>query len=140
MAFPFHKQQIFAGIGFAAISFALLLTGIAGGGMLQASVFDGEGLIEGLTKAQTEIEGTGIREETDIVIAIGQVINFILMFAAILAFVAFVVAGFMFILGFGSDASIQRAKKIMIWSIVGLVIIVFAFVIVEFIINAATAP
>ena len=59
---------------------------------MQASVFDGEGLIEGLTKAQTEIEGTGIREETDIVIAIGQVINFILMFAAILAFVAFVVA------------------------------------------------
>jgi len=138
MAFSLHKQQIFAGIGFALVACTLLFTGVAGGGMLQASVFDGDGLIEGLHNAEAEIEGTGIREETDIVIAIGEVINFILMFAALLVFIAFVVAGFMFILGFGSDASIQRAKKIMIWSIVGLIVIIFAFVIVQFIIEATT--
>ncbi|HLC75506.1 MAG TPA: hypothetical protein VJB82_00070 [Candidatus Peribacterales bacterium] len=139
MASLLHVRQIIESIGFALIAFAILFAGIAGGGALKASVFDGDGLIEGLSTAGEELDDTGIREETDIVVAIGEIINFALTFAALLAFVAFVVAGFMFILGFGSDSSIERAKKIMIWSIVGLVVIVFAFVIVQFIVDAATA-
>ncbi len=106
---------------------------------LLATVFDGDGLITGLEEAGTQIEDTGVRTEDDIIVVIAEIINFILLFAGIFAVVAFVVSGFMFILGFGSDQSIQRARKIMIWAAVGLVVIIFAFVLVEFIIDLAVA-
>jgi hypothetical protein len=108
-------------------------------GALLAQVFDGGGLVDGLSQAQGEISGTGVRDDTDFIAAIGAVINFILTFAGIFAFVAFVAAGFVFILGFGSDSANQRARKIMIWAAVGLVVIIFAFVLVQFIVDFATA-
>lgn len=125
---------------FLAVVVALLLYGVQGGGFLTAQIFDGDGLVDGLDKAKTEL-GTksGIRDDTDLVDAIVAVINFILLFAGIFAFVAFVVAGFMFILGFGSDQANQRARKIMIWAAVGLLVIIFAYVIVDFIVDFATA-
>jgi len=38
----------------------------------------------------------------------------------------------------GSDSSVQRAKKIMIWSAIGIFVIAFSFVITEFIVEIAT--
>ena len=124
-------------IGVMAVGY----TQVSGDSSLLASVFDGEGLIGGLDEARDEIdtEDTGIRTEDDIIVAIAEIINFVLLFAGIFAVVAFVVAGFMFILGFGSDSSIQRARKIMIWAAVGLVVIIFAFVLVDFVVDLATA-
>ncbi|HLD07922.1 MAG TPA: hypothetical protein VJB60_02560 [Candidatus Peribacterales bacterium] len=107
------------------------------GGSLTASIFDGAGLLGGLFAAQAELPA-GVRTDTDVIFVIADIINFALMFVAIIAVIGFIVAGFMFILGFGSDASIQRAKKIMIWSVVGLLVIIFAFVIVQFVVNIAT--
>lgn len=124
-------------IGVMAVGY----TQVSSESSLLASVFDGEGLVGGLEEAREEIETeeTGIRTEDDIVHAIADIINFVLLFAGIFAVVAFVVSGFMFILGFGSDSSIQRARKIMIWAAVGLVVIIFAFVLVDFIVDLATA-
>lgn len=102
---------------------------------LLAQVFDGGGLREGLDKAQSELAGSGIREETDIIIVIVSVINNILPYAAIAAVVAFIVSGFLFILGFGSDTAIQRAKKIMIWSAVGIVVILLSMVVIRFVLD-----
>jgi hypothetical protein len=112
---------------------------VRGIGPLTAQVFDGDGLIGGLNQAQSELSGTGIREESNLVIVIVAVINAVLPYAAIAAFIAFVVSGFLFILGFGSETAVQRAKKIMIWSAVGLVVIIFSFVLTSFIIATATA-
>lgn len=109
------------------------------GTRLLAQVFNGGGLVDGLNKAHTELSGSGLRDETDIVLVVVAVINAILPYAAIAAFITFIVSGFMFILGFGSDAAIQRAKKIMIWSVVGLIVILFSFVITSFIITTATS-
>lgn len=106
---------------------------------LLGQVFNGAGLIGGLNQAQAELSGSGLRGETDITFAIVAIINAVLPYAAIAAFIAFVVSGFLFILGFGSDAAIQRAKKIMIWSAVGLIVILFSFVLTSFIITTATA-
>jgi hypothetical protein len=106
---------------------------------LTASIFDGAGLIGGLGAAQSELSGTGIRTSSTLGGSIAAMINFLLTFAAIFAFVAFVIAGFIFILGFGSDQANQRAKKIMIWSAVGLLVIIFSFVLTQFIVNLGTA-
>jgi hypothetical protein len=122
-----------------ALLVALLFLSQLGGRSLIARVFDGGGLLGGLGQAETELSGSGLREEDDIIIVIVAIINFFLPFAAVAAFVAFLVSGFMYILGFGSDTAIQRAKKIMIWSAVGLVVILFSFILTKFIITAATA-
>lgn len=114
-----------------------LLISIDGGG-LRASIFDGTGLPGGLREAQANLSGSGIRMDTDLILVIVSLINAILPYAAIATLVAFLTAGFLFILGFGSDTAIQRAKKIMIWSAVGLVVILFAFILTEFIIDIAT--
>ena len=100
-----------------------------------ASIFDGDGLIEGLNKAKNELSGSGIREEDDLIIVIVSIINALLPWAAIAAVVAFIVSGFLFILGFGSDTAIQRAKKIMIWSAIGLVVIILSIVIISFVLE-----
>ncbi len=71
----------------------------------------------------------------DIRTKVVNVLNFVLSFLALIAVITIIVAGFLLILGFGSDASIQRAKKIIIYTIVGLVVIFFARIIVEFILQ-----
>ena len=115
-----------------------LLISVDGGG-LRASVFNGAGLVGGLGAAQSNLAGSGIRMDTNLIIVIVSIINAFLPYAAIATLVAFITAGFFFILGFGSDGAVQRAKKIMIWSAVGLVVILFAFIITEFIITFALA-
>lgn len=102
---------------------------------LLAQVFDGDGLLQGLQKAKDELSGSGIREEDDLIIVIISIINALLPWAAIAAVVAFIVSGFLFILGFGSDTAIQRAKKIMIWSAIGLVVIILSIVIISFVLE-----
>ncbi|MBT3835565.1 hypothetical protein HOF56_04965 [Candidatus Peribacteria bacterium] len=102
-----------------------------------ASVFEGGSLEDGLNEAQ-QLATDGIRPDS-LEDAIVNIINFALGFVALIAVTAFIVSGFIFILGLGSDASIQRAKKIMIWSAVGIFVIVFSFVITEFIVELATS-
>ena len=129
------KRALLAGL------FLLIAVFIAyrGGVPLTAQVFDGAGLVGGLGEARNELDQSGIRDDVDFVQAIASVINFILLFAGIFAFVAFVVAGFIFILGFGADQANQRAKKIMIWAAVGLVVIIFSFTLTQFIVDFTTA-
>lgn len=69
---------------------------------------------------------------SDIREAIVSVINFALSFLALIAVLTIIVAGFFLILGMGSETSSQRAKKIIIYTIIGIVIIFFVRVIVGF--------
>jgi|GEM_PF-1840324 hypothetical protein len=101
-----------------------------------ASVFEGGDLESGLTEAEQLATG-GIRED-GLEDAIVSIINFALGFVAIIAVTAFIISGFIFMLGMGSDSSVQRAKKIMIWSAIGIFVIAFSFVITEFIVEIAT--
>lgn len=135
---PFKKLLL--PLLFAAGSLVLLLVVTPAGGSLLGSVFNGGGLTQGVDDARTEIANTGIRDETDIVFVIGVILKFILFFAGIAAVVAIIIAGFLLILGFGSDASLQRAKKILIWAPVGLLVIILAFPLVNFVIDLATTP
>lgn len=141
-----QEKHITLGVVFGLAAALLVFVGVVasgGGGSLSAtvssSIFDGEGLPAGLEKASNELSNTGIRTETDIVVAIGKIINYILMFVAIIVFVMILIAGFILIFSFGSDTAIQRAKKILIWSVVGLVVIILAYVIVEFVVQILTA-
>ena len=120
------------------IAAVLLLTSFQGL-ILRAQVFDGGGLLGGLGRAKSELGGSGIRLDSNILIVIVRVLNAALTFLAVAAVVAFTVSGFMFILGFGSDTAIQRAKKIMTWSAVGILVTLLSYILTAFIIGIALA-
>lgn len=61
--------------------------------------------------------------------------NFALGFLALLAVIAIVVAGFMLVLSFGSEEARDRAKRIVLYTILGLLAVFFARMIVSFFLN-----
>ncbi len=67
----------------------------------------------------------------DIRQVITDVLNTVLNFVGLLAVVAIVIAGIWLIVGMGSDDSKDRAKKIILYTVIGLVIILLAKLIVS---------
>lgn len=95
-------------------------------------VFGGEGLQGGAEIVRENIEGVGIIEEGNIVDTIIFIIKYVLIFAGILAFFAFIWAGFLYITSFTRDENTESAKKAMMYAAIGILIILFSWVIVEF--------
>lgn len=97
-----------------------------GGGTFLASVQDGLNQVSGvdLPKGGVGVNASGVREK------IVVTLNFLISFLALIAVIAIIIAGLLLILGAGSDASVQRAKKILIYTLVGLLVIFFSRVIV----------
>lgn len=67
----------------------------------------------------------------DIRQVISNVLNTVLNFVGLLAVIAIVVAGIWLIVGMGSDDSKDRAKKIILYTVIGLIIILLAKLIVS---------
>lgn len=117
-----------------AVVFALSLSmGIfaehAAAPLVQAVAPSAVGIGAGLDKIKGNVDipvgnGQNLRE------TIIDIINFVLSFLALAAVIMIIVAGFILVLGGGSEASATRAKKIILYTIIGLIIIFFARVIV----------
>ncbi len=81
----------------------------------------------------------GKAEGTEAVsIVIGQIIKVILGLIGAIALLMFVYGGVMWLTSQGSEEKIEKGKKILIWAIVGLVVILTSYVAVSFVINALT--
>jgi len=65
-----------------------------------------------------------------------RVINIMLGFLGIIAVVLILAGGFMWMTAAGNDDSIATAKKVMIAGVIGLVIVLAAFGIAKFVVNA----
>ena len=68
---------------------------------------------------------------------VAQVVNAVLNFVAVIALVLIVIAGFRIMLSQGDEPARDGAKKTIIYLIIGIIIIVFAKAITNFIINTA---
>lgn len=99
-----------------------------------APVFEGSGLQGGAELVENEIKGsgTGIIEEGSLIKAIIFVIKYLLIFSGILALFAFLYAGFLYIKSFGDDGDTDTAKSAMINAAIGIIIILFSWVVVDF--------
>lgn len=115
--------------------FCIVITQSSGVLFATLAVPSGGGLPAGLVKAKIGLSGTGIRNDADLQPSINRAIAVALPYVGIAAVIAFVVAGMYLILGFGSDESAAKAKKIAFWSVVGLAVIVLSTVIVRTIIG-----
>lgn len=99
--------------------------------VLAESVFDGPGLKDGVNEA-IGIEGPAhgtFRE------SVAKMLGYVLNLVALAAVVAIVAAGLYLILGMGTDESKTKAKNIMLYTVIGLALIVLARVIVGLYIN-----
>ncbi|MDO8468690.1 MAG: TrbC/VirB2 family protein [Candidatus Peribacter sp.] len=76
------------------------------------------------------------RGPTDLKQAIQQVIQKVLDFMTLIAVVMIVVAGIRYIISQGEESEKDKAKKMIIYVIIGLVIILIARAIVTFVIGA----
>lgn len=66
---------------------------------------------------------------------ITAVINFILQFAAALAVLMIVLGGIRYITSAGNEDALKQGRNIVLYAIIGLVIIILSFVIVNFILT-----
>lgn len=73
--------------------------------------------------------GNGLRE------TVVNVINVLLTFLGIIAVVLFIWAGFLMMTSGGNDEAVEKGKKTMIWAAIGIIVILFAYVIVNFVIG-----
>jgi hypothetical protein len=91
-----------------------------------AAVFDGGGIQEGVGIAGTIaglLQGDARTTTTNILITV-------LSYMALASVVTIVAAGIYMIIGFGSDDNKDKAKNIVIYTLIGLIIILFARVLV----------
>ncbi|MDD5751446.1 MAG: hypothetical protein PHS73_02915 [Candidatus Peribacteraceae bacterium] len=102
--------------------------------VLSAAVYSGGGVEEGISQAGG-ISGVESGEPREI---IGNIVNKLLGYVALIAVVTIIIAGLYLILGFGSDTSKNTAKNIVLYTAIGLLIILLSKAIVQFFIDLAS--
>jgi len=60
-----------------------------------------------------------------------RAINYLLSFVGALAILAIIIAGMRLIIGTGNEQQAETAKSILKWAIIGLIIVMFAWVIIR---------
>jgi hypothetical protein len=75
----------------------------------------------------------GGADEDSLVIAIGKIINVIIGFLGIIFIVLIIYGGFMWMTAQGNEAQVEKAKKILIRSIIGVIIILISFIVTWFV-------
>lgn len=76
---------------------------------------------------------TGLRPQTDIKAALVDIITRVLDFILIIAVIFVIVAGIRLIVSGGNDEQKDKAKKTIIYVIIGIIVVLFARVIVTFV-------
>lgn len=79
--------------------------------------------------AKTSLASTGITHTDNAGDYIKKLVNFSLPYLTLAAFLGYVVAGFMYVTAFGNDQQMEKAKKILIWSTVGLILVILSYAI-----------
>lgn len=85
---------------------------------------------EALTDANPETAAT-----QTLILFVGRLMSRVLVYAGIVAVAFLVVAGANYILAFGKDERIEKGKRGIFWAIMGLLVIMFSYAIVQAIIS-----
>ncbi len=104
-------------------------------GSASAAVFGGDenfSILGGLNYVGSRLSGTGIKTDGGLRELILSVLVFILNYVTLFAMVTVVVAGLYLIFSNGDEGNKDKAKKIVIYTVIGLVVILLSRVIVMF--------
>lgn len=112
-------------------SIAALHLGVPEGHAL-AQVYNGPGLQQGADSLGVSgIHGGSLRT------TIANIVNKILTYVALIAVIMIIIAGLYLILSLGSDSAKETAKKIVLYTMIGLILILIAKALVMFFISLA---
>lgn len=93
-------------------------------------LLDGPGLRGGADLVEARLDG-GVSKERDIQKLIVGWVNLILQLVLLIAVLAIIWAGVLYITSLGDDGKIDTAKKIIIWVVVGILVIFASYAIVR---------
>ena len=85
----------------------------------------------GVGKLGETLQGSGIAETQTFADLVFKYVNFALPYLSLAAFIAFVYAGFLYVTAYGNDEQVQKSKKIMIYAVVGLIVVMLSYSIVQ---------
>lgn len=86
---------------------------------------------KGVDDIANSLQGSGITSTDSVSSLILKYVNFALPFLALGAFVAFVYAGFMYVTAYGNDDQIGKSKKVMIYAVIGLIVVIISYSVVR---------
>ena len=95
------------------------------------TVFCGGGMDGGLDELSKRIPGTGIIDNPNATVVALAWVKFLLILCGIVAFVGMIWAGFLYLTSFADEENAEKAKKIIIWTLIGILVILFSYVIVD---------
>ena len=85
----------------------------------------------GIDEIRDVLKDSGVTGTENIGDLILKYVNFSLPYLALAAFVGFVYAGFLYVTAYGSDEQVQKSKKILIYSVLGLIVVMLSYSIVQ---------
>ena len=86
----------------------------------------------GVGQSRTSLEASGITHTDNMVDLIIKYINFVLPYLTLAAFIGLVYAGFLFVTAYGGDEQVTKAKKILMYSVAGILLVIVSYAIVQF--------
>lgn len=95
-----------------------------------AQIFKGGDTKKGVDDIRKALAGSGIEKNDSVIVLVIKFVNFALPFLALGSFVGFVYASFLYVTAFGNDDQVQKAKKVMIYVVVGIVVVILSYSIV----------
>ncbi len=90
------------------------------------------------TKFKESVNKVGGSEASSLPATVTNVINILLFVAGLIAVIIIVVGGLRFVTSEGDAASANKAKNSVVYALVGLVLAVLAYAIVNFVLNGLT--
>ncbi len=101
----------------------------------QGPVFGGPGLKAGAQMSGSYLDASISKERSLPKLAIAWT-RFLLQIGAVLAVIAFITAGIFYVTDFGDGSRVELAKKIIIWTAVGIILIMGSYAIVNTLMKA----
>ncbi|MBU1018311.1 pilin [Patescibacteria group bacterium] len=86
---------------------------------------------EGVKGLGDALGTTGVTAESNLGDLILKYVNFALPYLALAAFLGFIYAGFLYVTAYGNDEQVQKSKKILIYAVAGLVLVMLSYSIVQ---------
>lgn len=74
----------------------------------------------------------GTEQATSFIVQGFGILKFLLQFVAIIIFIAFLYSGFMFLFGGLNDDQTEQAKRTLIWTVVGFIVVIISYSLVLF--------
>lgn len=100
------------------------------------TVFSGTGIRGGAEIVEQHLDDS-ISKERDLKVVLIGWTNFALSIAALLAVIAIIWAGILYITSLGDDGATEKAKKIILWALGGIFVIGIAYALVNTVISGA---